>query len=390
MIALRSYVQCLATSTRSLSVLSDLPGSISRIDEYNRTSPGNRKHPSRSSRTWSLDRVRDGRDVIVIGAGPAGAFAARQLALNGASTLLVDRAPFPRDRVCGCRISACALAVLRDCELEGLPEKLGSVPLSQLLVSTSNNCLHFPLLGSQSLSRSIFDAALVQEAIAGGAEFLPATTAKAHDSFSNQVAVTLQSGACERKLGCRIVVVADGISGLSTASCSGLKPRVDLASRIGVGAISSHAPEFYCAGTIYMAYGPAPLRNWRRGRLCRAVYQRRHLRPPAASVRKVTVSPKQLLPKEFGMQLLPFLPNFLQDSLRATFFKRLTANFAIASGVTNLASISPQKAVSGSRNPQIGSPFGCSTKYSPNGNFLQERRSSDRYRGFSRMLPIRK
>src|SRR5215470_6172538 len=40
-------------------------------------------------------------DVIVAGAGPAGTSAATFLARRGASTLLLDRADFPRDKVCG-------------------------------------------------------------------------------------------------------------------------------------------------------------------------------------------------------------------------------------------------------------------------------------------------
>ena len=48
-------------------------------------------------------------DVIVAGAGPAGAVAARTLASAGLDTLLVDRAVFPRNKPCGGGISARAL-----------------------------------------------------------------------------------------------------------------------------------------------------------------------------------------------------------------------------------------------------------------------------------------
>jgi flavin-dependent dehydrogenase len=40
-------------------------------------------------------------DAIVAGAGPAGSTAARILAREGASVLLLDRARFPRDKPCG-------------------------------------------------------------------------------------------------------------------------------------------------------------------------------------------------------------------------------------------------------------------------------------------------
>jgi len=40
-------------------------------------------------------------DVIIIGAGPAGSTAAREITNRGASVLLLDRAKFPRDKPCG-------------------------------------------------------------------------------------------------------------------------------------------------------------------------------------------------------------------------------------------------------------------------------------------------
>jgi flavin-dependent dehydrogenase len=52
-------------------------------------------------------------DIDVIGAGPAGAVAARQLARHDFDVLLVDKLPFPRDKVCGCCVNAAALRVLR-------------------------------------------------------------------------------------------------------------------------------------------------------------------------------------------------------------------------------------------------------------------------------------
>src|SRR5687767_509621 len=45
-------------------------------------------------------------DVLVVGGGPAGATAARTLAVAGVSTLLIDRAVFPRHKPCGGAVSA--------------------------------------------------------------------------------------------------------------------------------------------------------------------------------------------------------------------------------------------------------------------------------------------
>lgn len=45
-------------------------------------------------------------DAVIIGAGPAGASAARRCAQLGLSTLVVDRAEFPREKLCGGAVSA--------------------------------------------------------------------------------------------------------------------------------------------------------------------------------------------------------------------------------------------------------------------------------------------
>ena len=51
-------------------------------------------------------------DVIVAGAGPAGAAAACHLARSGASVILLDRMTFPRDKVCGDFVGPSALIEL--------------------------------------------------------------------------------------------------------------------------------------------------------------------------------------------------------------------------------------------------------------------------------------
>jgi len=44
---------------------------------------------------------REATDILIVGAGPSGAAAARVLAAHGRDVLLVDRCTFPRDKICG-------------------------------------------------------------------------------------------------------------------------------------------------------------------------------------------------------------------------------------------------------------------------------------------------
>ena len=58
-------------------------------------------------------------DAVVIGAGPAGSAAARLLAQAGWQVALVEKAAFPRRKVCGEFISATTMPVLEACGVAG-------------------------------------------------------------------------------------------------------------------------------------------------------------------------------------------------------------------------------------------------------------------------------
>ena len=71
-------------------------------------------------------------DILIIGAGPAGASAALFLAQNGISSTIVDKAIFPRDKICGDALSGKVVEVLNKLdktlveELAGHQKLLGS------------------------------------------------------------------------------------------------------------------------------------------------------------------------------------------------------------------------------------------------------------------------
>mgnify|MGYP002067970208 CR=1 FL=1 len=53
-------------------------------------------------------------DVIIVGAGPAGTAAAITLARAGLDVTLLDKAVFPRDKICGDGLTSLALGLLED------------------------------------------------------------------------------------------------------------------------------------------------------------------------------------------------------------------------------------------------------------------------------------
>ena len=112
-------------------------------------------------------------DAVVVGAGPAGAMAARELARRGAGVLLVDKARFPRYKVCGGCLNPRALRVLDRAGLGHLVEKLRAVPLTRFKLGARGAVADVPLPPGAGLSREALDTALVREAVLAGAAFLP-------------------------------------------------------------------------------------------------------------------------------------------------------------------------------------------------------------------------
>src|SRR3954470_10379833 len=76
-------------------------------------------------------------DVLIVGAGPAGAVAGTILARAGARVRIVDRATFPRDKLCGDTVNPGTMARLRALGLdEGIDER--SLRVDGMRVTSEN------------------------------------------------------------------------------------------------------------------------------------------------------------------------------------------------------------------------------------------------------------
>lgn len=107
-------------------------------------------------------------DVLIAGAGPAGSVAAVILARAGVRVQLVDRARFPRDKLCGDTLNPGALARLRALDLSGPIESLG-LRVEGMIVSGDNGVTvrgryaggaHGRALRRCDLDRFLLDAAV--------------------------------------------------------------------------------------------------------------------------------------------------------------------------------------------------------------------------------------
>jgi len=77
-------------------------------------------------------------DVIVIGSGPAGATAAMYLGQAGKKVLVVDKAGFPRDKICGDAQGRKAANIMRELGVEEGYRKLPGHPIYGITLSSPN------------------------------------------------------------------------------------------------------------------------------------------------------------------------------------------------------------------------------------------------------------
>jgi flavin-dependent dehydrogenase len=236
-------------------------------------------------------------DALVVGAGPAGSIAARELARLGARTLLVERAAFPRWKVCGACLNGRALASLRGAGLStwlglssestphptlplkgggldslnirgnknppplrgrvgwGVDPPLHPVPLETFELRSRGRTVSLPLPEGVALSRARLDAALAAAAAEEGASVAFETYAHVGDIHEGSRSVRLVHHGQTAHVTARVVLDAAGLGG----NClpAGATPRVRVAqrSRVGAGCVVADVPGAYHPGTIFMAAG---------------------------------------------------------------------------------------------------------------------------------------
>lgn len=157
-------------------------------------------------------RTPDHRDIIIIGAGPAGAAAAIRAARLGATVTMFEKAGPGRDKVCGDGLTPRAVAALDELKIDledahridGLRMIAGKNRRELLWPGTER----FPAHGAVWPRRRL-DAALVQAADQAGAEVVYHTAAE--PIFDNDRVVGVVAGGV--RFSADLVIVATGAPG---------------------------------------------------------------------------------------------------------------------------------------------------------------------------------
>jgi geranylgeranyl reductase family protein len=193
-------------------------------------------------------------DVIVAGAGPSGATAARRLARAGMRVLIVERFALPRQKPCGGGISTRVFTrfpYLHDA-LAAIPH----LPVSNLyLEGPSGEVFRMRSNGPAVvlIRRIEFDHLLATLAIEAGAELLAPATVSQAEQDEEGVTLKLRDG---RRLRAPLVIAADGVNSViarrlgMNAGWPATHLALDMMEETPVAKLQTSEPE-----TLWVFYG---------------------------------------------------------------------------------------------------------------------------------------
>ena len=171
------------------------------------------------------------REILIVGAGPAGSALAYFLAARGHEVLLVDKTGFPRDKTCGDGLSPRAMRVLQAMGVEGRVSEAGYRVRDIAIFAPNGRSVIAPIppfgdLPNYALvlPRYQLDDLIRRRAVEAGAEFRAHTTATEVIWGDGAVAgIRAQTPEGVRELRARVTVFATGAA-TSALERAGLLP----------------------------------------------------------------------------------------------------------------------------------------------------------------------
>ncbi len=215
-------------------------------------------------------------EFVVVGAGPAGAATALRLARLGGQVVLVDRARFPRDKVCGGCLSPMAQR-----ELAALGIEAPGEPVHTMGFCAGGRRGRVPVR-LRAITRRALDQCLVERAVEAGVQF--------RDGVRTPPPA-------------RMTLWAAGL-----ASAGGDAPRRSRHPLLGIGGVVANAP--WPAGEVTMVRGAAGYVGIVRAELGRGLLAAaiKPSRDPRAAVQALLRAADLAWPDEIALSATPLFP----------------------------------------------------------------------------------
>lgn len=153
-------------------------------------------------------------DVIIIGAGPSGCTAARELACSGHKVLLIEKFRLPRNKSCSGILIRKSMDLIRQYFGEDVPESVMCKPFDNrgmILTNDRGQEYRFEQEGL-NIWRNSFDYWLAAKAARAGAEIRDETAAISCEEQEKYVLVNLR-GTSTYSEKAKAVIVCDGVVG---------------------------------------------------------------------------------------------------------------------------------------------------------------------------------
>ncbi|MBE7531498.1 MAG: NAD(P)/FAD-dependent oxidoreductase [Chloroflexi bacterium] len=171
------------------------------------------------------------REIVVVGAGPAGSTAAIALSQQGHDVLLIDRQTFPRDKPCGDGMPVGVTEMVYDLGLKEVFDQADFYPIDRVcLVSPAGYIYEGKLrMGKQGskahvIPRLQFDALLQAQAVRAGAEFFQARVTAPIVENGQVHGVKAQGAAGLLEIRARLVLAADGATSVISRALQPQRP----------------------------------------------------------------------------------------------------------------------------------------------------------------------